>query len=143
MTTVCWSHIYVIMHIFVTGQIFKTYEPVEGDVWTCQYFHLYRNGKTLKTGGQKKKQYTFTLECIFHKIGPFSNFHYKQKVTNKWPCVAYRKNKPCLRLQFKKCKSISSSPQEVIKNVPSKKKTTSVHIITPSIFWKIPGLFKW
>ena len=35
-----------------------------------------------QTGCQKKKQYIFTLECIFRKTGPFSNFIF--------PYVAYQ-----------------------------------------------------
>ena len=50
---------------------------------TCQYFHLYRNGKTLKTDCQKKTWSTFTLECIFRKIGLFSNVHFQEKIMNK------------------------------------------------------------
>ena len=32
---------------------------------------------------KRKKWYIFTLECVFRKIGQFSNVHFKQKVTSK------------------------------------------------------------
>ena len=43
---------------------------------------------------KEDKKYIFTLECIFCKIGPFSDYHFKQKVTNKRPCVTYLKKTP-------------------------------------------------
>ena len=64
-------------------------------------FYLYRNGKM---GSQKETLSIFTLECIFCKIGRFSNFHFQEKILNKWPHVAYRKKTNILLLQFAKKK---------------------------------------
>ena len=42
-------------------------------------------------GLSKIKLYILRLECTFRKMGPFLNVDFKQKVINKWPCVAYHK----------------------------------------------------
>ena len=81
----------------------------------CNIVHLHGNGKTFETGCQKKKRFPF------RKMSSFSNVLFKQKVTNKSPCVAYHQKR--LLLQFANIrKSISSKlrPQDVIKKVHKK-----------------------
>ena len=50
----------------------------------------------------KENTVNILVECIFRIIGPFSNVHFKQKVTSKWPCAAYQKQKTFLCQQFAK-----------------------------------------
>ena len=87
---------------------------------------MYRHDKILKTDFQKKTWSIFTLECIFRKIGPFSNFRFQEKLMNKWPHVAYKKQPIILLLQIAnklqvdifKITPRGRSQQQVIKKNP-------------------------
>ena len=97
-------------------------------------FYLYRNGKM---GCQKETLSIFTLECICCRIGPLSNFHFQEKILNKWPHVAYRKKLTFFFYNLPKKYELMSSklrPQGEVKNGSWKK--------TP-VYWKVSFLFAW
>ena len=85
----------------------------------------------------KKTRSISILDCIFRRIGPFSNFHFQEKkIMNKWPHVAFRFFYIII-LQFAKShKAIASilRPQKELK-IRSRKKST--------LYTKMVGHMPW
>ena len=88
--------------------------------------HVSHIKENLSMSAKRKKDRIFTMECILRKIGPFSNAHFKQKLTNKWPCVAYHKQSPGFFYNMQKIASRYHQHYAHRKSKTSHKKTPCI-----------------